>query len=56
MMAGISVKVNSENNDLNDVQCPESIVGKGEEIMDLDFIIKESQNKLFLLKVSMYTI
>jgi len=31
-----------------EVQCPETIVRKGEELMDLDLVISEIQNKLFL--------
>ena len=42
-----SERVNSDKN-LNEVQCPETIVRKGEEPMDLDLVINEIQNKLFL--------
>ena len=43
-----SERVHSENNDLNEVQCPETVVRKYEEPMDLDLVINEIQNKLFL--------
>ena len=44
----ISERVNSENNELSEVQWPETIVRKEEEPMDLDLVINEIQNKLFL--------
>ena len=43
-----SERVNLENNDLNEVECPETIVKKCQEPMDLDLVMNEIQNKQFL--------
>ena len=43
-----SERVNLENKDLNEVECPETIVKKCQEPMDLDLVINEIQNKQFL--------
>ena len=36
-----------DSQDVNEVQCPERVVRKEEELMDLDLIINDIQNKLY---------